>query len=156
MDDSNTNVRDGSPRNAASCFGVMTGCFALAFLVFSAFTLVALAKRWANPSRTASTSYSYAGEPSPVTASEMSAKTERPARVKIPARLRPLPGVVREGPGKKNRKISDLPDGTPIVILDEAFVTETGDGAGTWYKVRGRWAGRDGTGWIHSDIVQAE
>jgi hypothetical protein len=156
VDDSNTNVRDVSTRNGASYFGVMTGCFALAFLLFSALTLVALAKRWANPLRTASTSYPHAAEPSPVTAPDTSTKTERPARVKIPARSRHQLGAVREGPGKRNQELAQLPDGTPVLIIDEAFVTEKEDIAGTWYKVRGRWAGRDGTGWIHSHIVQEE
>jgi hypothetical protein len=156
MDDANANVRDGSTRNGASCFGVMTGCFALAFLLSSALTLVALAKRWVAPSRTLSTTFSHAEEPSPARISDPSPKEERPGRVNLPERSKGLPGRVREGPGKQHPHLVDLPDGTPIVILDEIFITEKGNGAGKWYKVRGKWAKGAGVGWIHSDIVREE
>ena len=154
MSDTNANVREGSTRDGASCFGVMTGCFALTFLLFSALTAVALGKRWADTSTTTSTSLSYAEEPSSAAVSNASAQGERQARVSIPARSKPLPGVVREGPGRHYRQIAELPDGSPVVILEETFVTEKASGAGTWYRIRATWAKGPVVGWIHSDIVK--
>lgn len=154
MDDANANVRRESTRDGASYFGVITGCFALVFLLFSALTVVALGKRWVDPSRTASASFSQGEEPSPAAISNPSSRGERPGRVTIPARSKHLSGVVRSGPGKQYQSIAELPDGTPVVILEETFITEKASGAGTWYKVRGTWAKGPVVGWIHSDIVK--
>jgi hypothetical protein len=74
--------------------------------------------------------------------------------VSIPARSKPLPGILRDGPGRKHQQVASLPDGAPIVILDEIYVTEKASDPGTWYKVRGTSAKGQVVGWIHSDIVK--
>lgn len=154
MDDANTNMREESTRNGASCFGVMTGCFTLTFLLFSALTLVALGKRWVDPRSTSSASFLHPEEPSSSAVSNSSSQDERQGRVSLPARAKHLTGVIRNGPGKQYQLIAELPDGAPVVIIEETWVTEKMSGAGTWYKVRATWAKGPVIGWMHSDIVK--
>jgi hypothetical protein len=159
MNDANANMPEGPAKDGASCFGVMTGCFTLAFLSFSVLTFVALGKRWIDPSGTPSTSFSYAEEPPPAPTAPISnppVLSGRTGLVRIKADVKPPQGRVRSGPGKHNSIIGNLPDGVLVEILEESLVTDIASDPGIWYKVRGTWRRKQVVGWMHSDIVKTE
>jgi hypothetical protein len=154
MDDANANLREGPTKDNASCFGVMTGCFALMFLLFSVLTVVALGKRWTEPSRASSPSSSRIEEPSSRAVSDPPAQGELQAWVKLrdPSKSG---AAVRKGPCTRNKLIDELKDATPVIILDETYVTDKACIAGKWFKIRANGTkGMVVDGWMHSDIVK--